>query len=387
MNLVENMSTCLVIPTGDPEDPDAPKGLVPLYWGPPGIGKSRLMKTAARSALLHLELVFAGTKQPDDFSIPMPDGLGGITVISGLPQIRTLIAKGEGVLCLDEISCARPAVQSALLSLILDRQAGDITLPPSVRMVAAANPADVAAGGWDLEPPMANRFLHFDFPCPSPDAWVKWFIQEGGSKVEAASDLWAKVATNWPSAWPRAKGLFAGFITKRGSDLLHKLPEEGDPARGRAWPSPRTWEMAARAYATCHALGRAHIAAGFVEGAVGEGAADEFATWVRESDLPSPEDMLRNGWKPSRNRLDIAIAAYTAMTAYVVRRPDSQEQRALAIPAWKNLQVACESGLTDIALAAADSLVNADLADEDDAPLFDAARPVIRKLMPLAPVI
>jgi len=387
MNIEEIMSTAITIPTGDPTDVDAPKGWPVLFWGAPGTGKSQRIKSGARSALLHCEMVFAGTKQPDDFSIPMPDGLGGITVIAGLPQVRRLLALKEGVLFLDEISCARPAVQSALLSLVLDRQCGDIILPPSVRIVAAANPSDVAAGGWDLEPPMANRFLHFDYPAPSPDEWVKWFIQEGGSKVEASADLWAKVTTNWPSAWPRAKGLFAGFVIKRGAELLNKVPQEGDPARGRAWPSGRMWEVASRAYATCHALGRSHLAAAFVEAAVGEGAADEFATWVRESDLPSPEDMLRNGWKPSRNRLDIAIAAYTAMTAYVVRRPDSQEQRALAIPAWKNLQVACESGLTDIALAAADSLVNADLADEDDAPLFDAARPVIRKLMPLAPVI
>lgn len=387
MDLIENMSTCLVIPTDDPENVDAPRGLVPLYWGAPGIGKSRLARTAAQSALLHMETLFAGTKQPDDFSIPMPDGHGGITVISGIPQVRKLIALGEGVLFLDEISCARPAVQSALLSLVLDRQCGDVVLPPKVRLVAAANPSDVAAGGWDLEPPMANRFLHFDYPCPSPKEWVKWLVQEGDVNVTAASDLWNQVVENWPKTWPRAKGLVAGFIDKRGAELLHKLPEEGNPDRGRAWPSPRTWEMAARAYATCYALGRGHLAKSFVAAAVGAGAATEFSTWVQEANLPSPEEMLENGWTPSRNRLDIAIAAYTAMTAYVVRHPDIVEQRRLAVSGWKNLMTACEAGLPDIVATAGRSFINANLADEEDHVLFEASRPVIRKLTALKKVI
>ena len=50
-----------------------------------------------------------------------------------------------------------------MLTVALERMVGRTKLPDAVRIVAAANPPDRAAGGVDLTPPMANRFLHIDF--------------------------------------------------------------------------------------------------------------------------------------------------------------------------------------------------------------------------------
>ncbi|EUA17503.1 ATPase associated with various cellular activities AAA_5 domain protein [Mycobacterium xenopi 3993] len=44
-------------------------------------------------------------------------------------------------------------------------------LPATVRMIAAANPPEQAAGGYDLEPPLSNRFCHVGF-TPSVDEWL-----------------------------------------------------------------------------------------------------------------------------------------------------------------------------------------------------------------------
>jgi hypothetical protein len=381
-NLEDNIIVSLLMPLGDPNDSQCPKGAAALYWGPPGIGKSAILRAAARKCLLPLEVLYAGTKQPEDFSsVLVPDGKGGANSICGLAPIRRLVTAKEGVLFLDEVSCAPPAVQGALLSLELERNVGDTQLPPGVRILAAANPADQAAGGWDLEPPQANRFFHFECKPPTVGDWIKWYTQEGDSSMIEKDALWEKLVSKWGSVYPKIKGQVAGFMQARGKEFLHNLPAEGDPARTRSWPSPRTWWMAGRAAATCLALDKPDQLADFVEGAVGKGATDEFIEWVRKADLPDPKDMLKNGWTPSRQRADIAVAAYTSMTSYIVEMRTIEEKRSVAIAAWNVLDVACRSGLTDIAMASAQKLAEEGLADEEvDDKTLQAARPVIRHL-------
>jgi integrase len=43
---------------------------------------------------------------------------------------------------------------------VLERVVGDLELPDAVSVVAAANPPEMSAGGWDPSPPLANRFCH-----------------------------------------------------------------------------------------------------------------------------------------------------------------------------------------------------------------------------------
>jgi hypothetical protein len=44
--------------------------------------------------------------------------------------------------------------------VLLERTVGDLTLPDEVAIVAAANPPEQAADGWDLSAPLANRLCH-----------------------------------------------------------------------------------------------------------------------------------------------------------------------------------------------------------------------------------
>ena len=74
-----------------------------------------------------------------------------------------LVRAGRGLLFLDELSTAPPAVQAALLRLVLERRVGALRLPPGVRIVAAANPRSSAADGWELSAPLANRFVHLQW--------------------------------------------------------------------------------------------------------------------------------------------------------------------------------------------------------------------------------
>ena len=129
-----------------------------LLWGPPGAGKSSAVEDMCRSIDLTFEVVIASIREPSDFS-----GLPVITengVEFAPPRwAKTLAEAGNGVLFLDEISTAPPAVQAALLRVVLERVVGDLALPDELAIVAAANPPDQAADGWDLSAPLANRFV------------------------------------------------------------------------------------------------------------------------------------------------------------------------------------------------------------------------------------
>jgi MoxR-like ATPase len=80
-----------------------------------------------------------------------------------------------GYLFLDELSTSPPAVQAAMLAVALERRVGDQQLPRAVQIVAAANPPEKAAEGWDLSPPLANRFLRIAY-APAVDGWIDGMI-------------------------------------------------------------------------------------------------------------------------------------------------------------------------------------------------------------------
>jgi hypothetical protein len=176
-------------------------------------------------------------------------------------------------------------VQAALLRVVLERRVGSLALPGGVRIVAAANPAGSAADGWQLAPPLANRFVHLD--------WV----HDPAVVVRGLGGTWPRVAlprlehSRLGVAVARARAAICGFLTVR-PDYTHKMPTSA-AGRSKAWPSPRTWEMALRllafGYATDAAPGAVALA---VRGAIGDGAGFELFAFLERHDLPDPEALL-----------------------------------------------------------------------------------------------
>src|SRR3954468_24601078 len=134
-----------------------------LLWGEPGIGKTATLTQLAEGFGLPLTTVIASVHEPSDFAgLPI---VGDDPAVQGVPMAPPdwavrLVRAGKGLLFLDELSTATPAVQAALLRVVLERRVGALQLPPGVRIVAAANPRASAADGWELSPPLANRFVH-----------------------------------------------------------------------------------------------------------------------------------------------------------------------------------------------------------------------------------
>src|SRR4029078_2125098 len=113
------------------------------------------------------ETVIASIREPADFAgLPVVSGAGATVAVEFAPPrwARRLAAVETGLLFFDEISTAPPAVQAALLRVVLERTVGDLALPEGVAVVAAANPPEQGADGGGLTPPLANRFCHLDWP-------------------------------------------------------------------------------------------------------------------------------------------------------------------------------------------------------------------------------
>ncbi|SED90630.1 MoxR family ATPase [Streptomyces sp. TLI_105] len=329
-----------------------------LLWGEPGIGKTAALTQLAASLDLPLTTVIASVHEPTDFSgLPV---LGDDPAEQGVPMAPPewavrLVRAGRGLLFLDELSTAPPAVQAALLRLVLERRIGTLVLPPDVRIVAAANPRSSAADGWELSPPLANRFVHLRW---AHDAEV---VVRGLGGVWPRATLPRLDPARLTEAVEVARRAVCGLLTARPA-LVHRLPG-GEALRGGPWPSPRSWEMALRliAFATAAGVSR-DVLSQLVRGAVGDGPGLELLAWIDRMDLPDPELLLADpegAELPERG--DRRQAALEGVVEAVGRRPEKARWDA----AWALLARALESGAPDLVVAPATTLAGLRREDWD----------------------
>lgn len=273
-----------------------------LIWGAPGVGKSAAVRYWASQRGLECWTVIASLREPSDFSgLPVISfqavgkagtKAGGKAAVDFVPpRFASQAAERGGVIFLDELTTAPPAVQAALLRAVLDKAFGDLQLDPSkVTIVAAANPPEQAAAGWDLSPPLANRFMHYNHTVNATEwAGLEGFPTYWGTppairfRREGLAD----------AKWEEARNLVADFIRSK-PDILLAVPSAAS-AQGRAWPSPRSWDHVSRLVASW-GNPKVDVPANVeaIQGCVGEEAATQFVRFVRERDLQDPEEILAN---------------------------------------------------------------------------------------------
>ncbi|MEU3450868.1 AAA family ATPase [Streptomyces thermolilacinus] len=336
-----------------------------LLWGEPGIGKSAGLGQLAAGLGLPLETVIASVHEPSDFAgLPV---VGDDPATTGVPMAPPdwavrLARTGHGLLFFDELSSAPPAVQAALLRVVLERRVGSLALPESVRIVAAANPPSSAADGWHLSPPLANRFVH-----------LRWThdprtVARGMAGTWPECDVPVVDPARVPGAVARARGAVSGFLTARPG-LVHHLPDDAE-SRGRAWPSPRTWEMALRLLAAAYATGAGREAlAAALTGAVGEGAGIELLSYLEHLDLPDPDRVLAD---PDAVSLPERGDRQLAFLIAVVSAIQSDLTRERWEAGWAVLAKAVEAGVPDVAARAATDLAAMRAPDWPVPPGIDA---------------
>jgi AAA domain (dynein-related subfamily) len=294
-----------------------------LLWGPPGNGKTSVISNIARAYNLHLEVVLASIREPADFAgYPYIDNGKSSTIVPNAdlatqdrmsqkvmhlapPAWAHRLAdayeshKQIGIAFYDEITTASPETQAALLRPVLEKQVGDLFLPKGTRSLGAANPPDIAANGWDISPPVANRFVHLDWVLDA--ATVKRGFTHGWEDAPIP---------NLPSgkakrlARRQSLALVGTFIGTR-PELVTVIPKDfgipkGDfAASDYAFPTPRSWETAAFLHAACtHGTlpNGDPIPSGVLDillrGVIGKAATVEFLRFLRALDLPDATDLI-----------------------------------------------------------------------------------------------
>jgi hypothetical protein len=180
-----------------------------MLWGPPGIGKSSIVADVAREHDLRLVDLRLSQLAPTDLR-GLPVAENGVS--RWFPP-EFLPTSGNGILFLDEINMAPPAMQGIAQQLILDRQVGSYRVPDGWFIWAAGNRKSDRAAVFDMPSALANRFIHLDL-APDFDSFKAWGLQTGISEQVLA------------------------FLAFRPS-LLHQIDTQRP-----AWPSPRSWSMA-----------------------------------------------------------------------------------------------------------------------------------------------
>jgi MoxR-like ATPase len=364
----------------------APKGrwgLNMIFEGRPGSAKTAHIEESARLSNLHIETVIASLREPADFNglpIPTESKGGGTRVIQAPPHwAQALVDAKRGVGFFDEINTAPPSVQAALLRVVLDGVVGDLKLPPTARFVAAMNATEEAAGGWDLAAPLANRFGHWSWQSPDAESWGDWLL--GSTDAEETKfdpeKEEERVIKAFPGPFAKARGLVSGFVRAR-PELLLKMPKAGDPAASKAWPSPRTWEMASRAIAGAEVHGLDEVTSEMLVSAfIGSGPASELGTYRRKADLPDPADVLdgKVTFKHDPKRLDRTVAVFSGCAA-LVTSPSAAKRDIRAATLWK-LMTPIIGDAADVIVPAARALVRAKLQT------FPEARSILLKIQPV----
>jgi hypothetical protein len=321
-------------------------GVPALLWGSPGTGKTSVVQSLADTLGWPVEIVIGSIREPADFA-GLPVVIDGAVQMAPPLWARRLVEAQRGLLFLDELTTAPPAVQAAMLRVVLERVVGDIALPDGVRVIAAANPPEEAADGWELSAPLANRLVHLDWPVDAK-AVSRGLVMGFGSPWTI--DL--RLPT--PAQDVAARAMVATFLEVRPA-LVIDVPSS-NKAAGRGWPSPRSWETVARLMGQCDALAASEEARSLlVLGAVGEGAGIEFLSWRLNMDLPDPEEVLADpdGFEvPERS--DRAFAVLTGVAAVAIARGDADSWSA----AWR-VVARVASLAPDVAALAARSLAGA----------------------------
>ena len=257
-----------------------------ILWGPPGQGKTSVIRAIAADQQRHLEILLASIREPQDFA-GLPVVADGTARLVPPDWALRLSKVKDGILFTDEVNTAPPSVQAALLRVSLDKVAGDCDLGADTSVVAAANPPEQAADGWDLAPPLANRFCHLPWELPTE------VVRDGFAGSWRNYEVPMPPPERAADAVTRERVRVAGFLTAR-PDLTTIIPDTS-AEQGRAFPTPRSWDMVSVLSGWVDATDQsAGVRRMLVRGCIGPGASAEYLTYRDNLDLPDPEQVLAN---------------------------------------------------------------------------------------------
>lgn len=264
-----------------------------MLWGPPGVGKSDMVREVAENHQAPVIDIRLSQMEPSDLrGIPFRvDGNVEWAIPSILPNSDR--HGREGILFLDEITSAPPTVSAAAYQLILDRRLGEYQVPQGWAIFAAGNRQGDRGVTYSMPAPLANRFSHFEVET-NLDDWVAW--------------------------------AYRNTIDERIIAFLRFRPEllfDFDPAHNPvAFPSPRSWEFAHRALQKFD--NHPQLLQGALQACVGPAAGIELNAFVNSLDkMPDLDAIIAGEDLPVPDEIDLQYAIAAALVGRAIRAHDA----------------------------------------------------------------
>jgi hypothetical protein len=251
-----------------------PQQTVGLF-GSPGIGKTSAGRDLARLMTAHRQA--ADPEAPEarcevlDLSSMLPEDLNGLPFRTGdtttycPPRWLKGLCDPDayGVLVLDDLPAASPALQVAARQISLERRVHDHRLAPGIFVVVTGNRREDKAAASTLPSHFRNSIMMLTVELTVKE-WTKWYGRQ-----------------------PHHAPIVAAFLQWK-QDRLSMLPADAD--KQGAFATPRTWTMLGAQYEVAEA---ANALFDVAKGLVGEGIATEFAAFVKvRAELVDPEKVL-----------------------------------------------------------------------------------------------
>lgn len=253
-----------------------------FIWGPPGVGKSSVVRRVAEQNGLPLLDIRASLLDPTDLrGIPsIQDG----RAVWCPPEFLPREEQPPGILFFDELNAAPPLVQASLYQLTLDRRVGEYDLPEGWRIIAAGNRSEDVSIVFRMPAALSNRFIHVDFEIDFED-WRDWAVDTG------------------------IHPMVVGFLGVR-RELLFDMKNTD-----RGFPTPRSWEIVSD---TLKAMGGYQASRDLLLGIVGEGAALEFLGYCEAAITEEALMGILND--PASARLPTDLGDLYALVSYAASR-------------------------------------------------------------------
>lgn len=263
-----------------------------FLWGPPGIGKSSIIKQIAKAKELKFIDLRLSLMDPTDLKgIPFYDKHEHHSVWappSFLPK------NGEGILFLDELNSAPPAVQASAYQLILDRQVGEYRLPDGWAIVAAGNRESDRGVVYKMPSPLANRFVHLEMDVDVND-WKDWAFSAGIDERIIA------------------------YIGYKNEDLFSFDPVLNE----KSFATPRSWEFV---NGILKSSMNENLLLDVISGAIGKERAISFLSFSKVAHkLPDIEAILSTGEGEYPSEPDVLYTLSSVLVSFLLKNPEHLE--------------------------------------------------------------
>lgn len=266
-----------------------------FMWGPPGIGKSDIVKQIGAEQDREVIDIRLSLWEPTDIKgIPYYNS-DNKTMTWAPPSELPTDPESTAILFLDELNSATPATQAAAYQLILNRRVGTYVLPKGVSIVAAGNREADKGVTYRMPAPLANRFVHIELRHDFED-WHAWAVNN------------------------RIHEQVVGYIGFAKNDLYDFDPKSSS----RAFATPRSWSFVSELLKDDDLT--ENSLTDLISGAIGEGLAVKFMAHRKVAkQMPNPADILEGKVKKFSIKEISAMYSLTISLCYELQEADKKK--------------------------------------------------------------